>query len=232
VSKHFRLEVSSESAGVEVAAALPGGDPFIVTAPLGRGRMVLVSTDASLSSVDQATGEPWTAWPTWPSFLPVVREILAYAVSGQRAAWDQPVGTPLAPRGGELLSAVSGVAKVEVQRPDGSTAAAQIEQAIDGDTWSYDRTDQCGVYQVKVAGSETPQSFAVNVDTRESDLAKVDLQRLPEVLQVRSRPQSSGEQVAGDLVARAGWQQPLLATALGLVLMESLLAWQFGRGTR
>ena len=35
------LESYLRAPGVEVAAALPGGDPFIVSAPLGRGRTVL-----------------------------------------------------------------------------------------------------------------------------------------------------------------------------------------------
>ena len=119
VNRHFRLDVSSGRPGVEIAAALPGGDPFIVTAPLGRGRTVLVATDGSLSSVDPTSGEAWTTWPTWPSFLPLVRELLAYASGGQQTRWQQLVGTPLGGSIGESASRSAGSGELQMVRPDG-----------------------------------------------------------------------------------------------------------------
>ena len=49
------------------------------------GRLALLSRPT--------TGEPWTNWPTWPSFLPIVRELLSFATGGQHDRWQQLVGT-------------------------------------------------------------------------------------------------------------------------------------------
>ncbi|MEX2316092.1 MAG: VWA domain-containing protein [Pirellulales bacterium] len=244
VARHYRLESLPDRAGVEVAAALPGGDPFLVTAPLGRGRVVLVATDGSLASVEPASGEPWTAWPTWPSFLPMVREMLAFAVGGQSGARQQMVGTPLG-GSGVVEEGSSGVVQKEknysttpllhystisITRPDGGADAVGVENGQDGGQWSYNATDLSGVYTVRGASAAPPQPFAVNVETTESDLSKADPQHLPPDVLLRATPQAAASLAANDLLPRAGWQRSLLTAALALLLVESLLAWHFGRG--
>ena len=52
----------------------------------GRGRSLLVTT-----SVD----ERWGTWPLWPSFLPLVHEIVQFAVSGRWGERQRLVGEPL-----------------------------------------------------------------------------------------------------------------------------------------
>jgi hypothetical protein len=227
VARYFRLHLSDDRPDAEVAARLTSGDPFLITAPLGRGRVVLVATDGSLSSVDAATGEPWTAWPAWPSFLPLVREMLAYAVAGQREQWQLPVGAALASNDRDSAP-LSGV--VHITRPDGRTDSLQPESDSAGQRWSYDATDMSGIYSVRVTENAEPQPFAVNVDTRESDLAAIDRQQIPAEISVRTTPQEAAGPAGSDMFTKAGWQQPLLAGALALLLVESLMAWHFGRG--
>jgi hypothetical protein len=236
--------------GAEVAATLPNGDPFLITAPLGRGRTVLFASDCSLTSVDAVTGEPWTAWPTWPSFLPLIRETLAYAAGGQHDAQQQLVGTPFGSRGewsrGVVEERSSGVGKTigdssttpllhystdrQISRPDGSTDTVRVESGLDGGQWSYDATDLSGVYTVRGAVGVEPQLFAVNVDTIESDVTKVDPQQLPPEIAIRQTPQAADNLAADELLPRAGWQRALVTAALVLLFVESLLAWYFGRG--
>jgi hypothetical protein len=194
VGRHFRLELPSDRAGVEVAAALAGGDPFIVTAPLGRGRVVLVATDCSLASVDEVTGEPWTAWPTWPSFLPLVREMMAYAVGGERSGRQQAVGTAL---GGSRATSI-----LRVTRPDGRTDFLQVSDAMAGGEWNYADTDVSGIYSVRGDAAGEPRAFAVNVDTAESDLARIELGDLPEGLLVRSTPTDAADVGTRQIVTR------------------------------
>jgi hypothetical protein len=253
VAKYFRLDVSPSRAGVEVAAALPGGDPWIVTAPFGRGRVIVVATDGSLSSVDEATGEPWTAWPTWPSFLPLVRETLAYAVGGQRDARQQLVGSPLRARraagwsSGAVEQRRSGVeekssgeadystpplllhSSLTIDRPDRRTETIRV--AGERGDWSYVRADVSGIYSIRAAGESEPLLFAVNLNTAESELTRIDRQQLPPEMVVSSHPEAGGEPSAGEFSRRAGWQQSLLFAAFGLLFVESLMAWRFGRGT-
>jgi hypothetical protein len=228
IARYYRLTVLPDRAGAEVVAALAAGDPWIVAAPVGRGRVVVVATDGSLTSIDAETTEPWTAWPTWPSFLPLVREMLAYAVGGQRDVWQQPVGSPLSPRGRESQQVGE---SVDILRPDGRTAAVQVESGGDGGVWSYDGTDRSGIYSARAARESDRRLFAVNVDTRESDLAKIEPQQLPPEMFVSSRPDAGGEGVTGEFSSEQGWQQSLLFAAFGLLLVESLMAWHFGRGT-
>jgi hypothetical protein len=180
--------------------------------------MVLVATAGSLASIDPSSGEPWTAWPAWPSFLPIVREILAYAAGGQQGAWQTTVGSSLT----LPPSLEHGAGPLEITRPDGRTTSVLTDN------------DVSGIYTVRRAGFDDVSHFAVNVDTRESDLAQADTSDLPSELIIRGDARSldrSGNGVNDGFVPRAAWQRSLLWTALGLLLVELCLAWTFGRGT-
>ncbi len=172
----------------------------------GDRRVVLVATAGSLASVD-ASGEPWTTWPAWPSFLPIVREMLNYAAGGRDSVWQTTVGTPL-----PIPTATN---SLEITRPDGRTTS------VAGDT------DVSGIYAVRRNGVDGVTHFAVNVDTRESDLAQADVGKLPPQLVVsKTTDVATGSGGA----ASAAWQSPLLWSALALLLVEMCLAWLFGRG--
>lgn len=231
VSRYYRLDTSHSRPGAEIAATLPGGDPFIVTAPLGRGRIVLVSTDGSLSSVDPSSGEPWTTWPTWPSFLPVVRELLAYATGGQHDRWQQPVGTPLASRGVPAAGPAAPVpTALQITRPDGITAPVTLQTTPAGPEWPYNDTNISGIYSLHGLPTGQSQQFAVNVDTAESNLEKVDPQQLPSQLVVRNTWQNATNARAAEVESQSSWNQSLLWGVLAMLFVESFMAWQFGRG--
>jgi hypothetical protein len=106
----------------------------------------------------------------------------------------------------------------------------RVESGLDGGQWSYDATDLSGVYTVRGAVGVEPQLFAVNVDTIESDVTKVDPQQLPPEIAIRQTPQAADNLAADELLPRAGWQRALVTAALVLLFVESLLAWYFGRG--
>jgi hypothetical protein len=229
INRYFKLDISQKSPGTEIAARTTSGDPLIVTSPLEHGRVVLIGTDCSLSSVDSASREPWTSWPTWPSFLPIVREILAYATSGQHSKWQQPVGT-------QLVGSVAGVQpsnanqiKLHVVRPDGRVSPVSMQTTPSGEEWSYPDTDRSGIYSVRGLPGGHTQQFAVNVDTVESDLATVDARKLPPEIKV-------GGMLSGDAIGPSSpiqslpWARSVLWAVVALMFVESLMAWQFGRG--
>lgn len=234
VTQYFKLDITNNRSDVQVAAAMPSGDPFIVTAPLGRGRTVMIATDGSLSSVDTATGEPWTNWPTWPSFLPIVRELLAYATSGERQQWQQLVGTPLASRGvpapAQPNAANISPATLKIERPDGRAAPVSIQSSPTGIEWTYTDTDLSGIYTLRGLPNNESQWFAINVDTQESDLRQAERAQLPPELQSVDNMKYASDPDGSTGVSRAGWNGSLLWTALALLFVESFLAWQFGRG--
>lgn len=229
ITRYFKLQLPTDRANADVAAALPSGDPLIVAAPLGRGRIMLVATDGSLSSADPGTGEPWTTWPTWPSFLPIVRELMAYASSGRLELTQQPVGTTLS---GTLPQPSSGAndVKLQIVRPDGRTDSLSVDSTPEGLQWSYEKTDVSGIYTLRGAPANSMQQFAINVAASEGNLAKADPTSLPPELLIRDTWQNPHRASVAGLSPRSAWNLPLLWVALVLLFLESFLAWQFGRG--
>ncbi len=235
VNRYYRLDLSRSRPGTEVAIAMPGGDPFIVTAPVGRGRCVLVATDGSLSSVDRASGEPWTTWPTWPSFLPIVRELLAYASGSQRDSWQQLVGTPLSGSIGRGEASDPNGSELHIVRPDGRKAPVALRSMPTGWEWNYADTDVSGIYSLRgLPQGGLPrgrtQSFAVNVDTAEGDLAKIDAGQLPAAIEVRGTWLDEANGPSIKAMSESAWSQSILWVVVALLFAESLMAWQFGRG--
>jgi hypothetical protein len=232
VSRYYRLEIPQTMPDRQIALATSSGDPLIVTAPLGSGQIVLVATDASLDSVDAATGEPWTYWPTWPSFLPIVREVLAFATSGQQRAWQQLVGTPITYRAN--LSAANqndGTPSKQVLprivRPDGGTDYVSLQPAAM--EWVYPDTLLSGIYSLIGLSTDDSPRFAVNVDSTEGDLAKMDPRQFPAEVLVghgTQRPARDG----GLTKESSSLSAAVLWIALVLLFVEPFLAWVFGRG--
>ncbi len=213
VFSHVRLDVDRSLGGTRVAAAFGNGDPAIVVAPMGQGTSIIVATAASLASVDAETGRPWTAMPAWPSFLPLVQELVKYSTLRQAERVNSLVGAPL------TISAAPGV-DVTVVAPDGdeSTLTGNVPRP----TRQFHATDRRGLYVVR-HGRGNPQRFAVNLDTAESDLRRTNVASLPRGIEVRSRAESTEPSVA-----RSGrvWQAypALMGILLGLLLFESMLA--------
>jgi hypothetical protein len=85
VLKHFKLDLPKDSPAM-IVLAMANGDPLIVEQPMHRGRVVLVATSADAS---------WTAMPLWPSFVPLVQEIVAWCAGGQLQQQNIMVGEPL-----------------------------------------------------------------------------------------------------------------------------------------
>src|SRR4029077_2019199 len=64
-----------EDRGASVALRFASGDPAIVDAPYGRGRVILVTT-----SVDRE----WSTWAVWGhSLIPLMHETVNYAIAGR-----------------------------------------------------------------------------------------------------------------------------------------------------
>ncbi len=73
VFKYYKLALPADSSRPKTVLALANGDPLVVEQPIHRGRVVLVATSAEPS---------WTAMPLWPSFVPLVQEIVAWCAAG------------------------------------------------------------------------------------------------------------------------------------------------------
>jgi len=221
VAKYFRLEIPKDSKARPVVA-LADGDPLIVEQPVGRGRVVLVATSADAS---------WTEMPRWPSYVPLVHELLAYCLGGRQLQKNVTVGQALQ---GTVPAAAADM-PLRVQRPDGLRVPVDPSPVGRRRAWIYDHTTTSGFYAAQWGDAPQPrQLWAVNVDPVESDLTQLGVEELrretwpgvPLVHQTtwqREEPRPEGR--AG---GRGSLHLGLLYAALALVLAETWLAWRQG----
>lgn len=221
LDKYVTLTVPADSTA-RVALATASGDPLVVERPFGRGRVILVATSADTS---------WTAMPMWPSYVPVVQELLAYAIAGRAAQRGALVGQPL----GATVSASTVGASGTIETPDGRTEPLRLRAEGDATGWSFDDTMTGGIYTARF-GQSTGQGelYAVNVDTVESDLEKLSEEQLraevlPGVpLDYQTTWQAAADVSPSHLGRRAVLARALLYGVLVLLFVETFLAWRFG----
>jgi hypothetical protein len=216
ISKHFKLNVPKGSTA-KVALAAANGDPLIVTDTIRRGRVVLVATSADTS---------WTPMPVWASYVPLVHEILAWCVGGQSQQHNVTVGEPIE----ESAMAGAGEGPVSIERPDGQTRSVPLRTDGDYGGWSYDETYRSGIYTARVGRPPSRSwSFAVNVNTAESDLAPIAVEELPfGIFSYQPTWQATDARTAGPIARPGRLHVELLYAVLGLLFLESFLAWRFG----
>ncbi|MFQ5733114.1 MAG: BatA domain-containing protein, partial [Planctomycetaceae bacterium] len=101
------------------------GDPAVIEAALGRGRVVLVAT-----SLDAR----WTTWPATGSYLPIIHEILYFAVAGQWKERQHAVGDAIIRAFPAFSTAIP--RSVAVKLPDASIRAVSLSGS---DRWFVKR---------------------------------------------------------------------------------------------
>jgi hypothetical protein len=85
-----------------------------------------------------------------------------------------------------------------------------------------------GIYQVqRVGAGETVERFAVNVDTAEGRLDRYDAAQLPSQF-IRGLDEATNDEGIIAPYARTSFARWALAAVVGLLLLESSLAWHFG----
>jgi hypothetical protein len=222
VLKYFKLRIPQNSRAKTVLA-LANGDPLVVEQPVHRGRVVLVATSADPS---------WTYMPLCPSFVPLVEEIVAWCVGGQLEQHNLLVGEPLS----VAVAMSAAQAPATVQSPDGRSRTVQLRSSADDATLNYADTAQSGIYVARFgAPLNRTETFAVNVDTVESDLAQVD----PDELQNEVWPgipfvhQTSWQDFAAagpgsPIRSRSRLHVGLLYAVLALLFVETFLGWKMG----
>ncbi|RIK75446.1 MAG: hypothetical protein DCC68_21175 [Planctomycetota bacterium] len=231
IQRYVQLSVPEGSASEVVLRVAETGDPLVVAGRYGAGRVAVFATDGSLASVDPTTKEPWTYWPVWQSFLPVVQETLRFVAAGRDERLNALVGTPI---GGPLSNAAS-EPRIVVRVPNANHESL-LATVVDRDgqrRWEFGDTAWSGVYEIDAAATSAAETnatrIAVNVDPAESDLARAASDGLPEgmVATLESLAAPTEEEIVTQ--ARRDWHVPLLCGLLGLVGLESLCAWLLGR---
>ena len=215
-----------EQRGARVALRFRTGDPAILEAPSGRGRVVLITT-----SVDRE----WSTWAVWGhSLIPLMHETVNYLVGGRWKDRETLVGQPLQ----VYLGLKGGNLSASHQLPGGESKS--VQPSTDGRMLVTEPTNMSGFHKV-VLGPPANRTdwFAVNTDPLESDLAALRIDDLRNDLLpgIESAYLTEWEDssLAGGETTRAistgtGFSRMLLLAALALLLVEQLMAWNFNAG--
>src|SRR5690606_29838388 len=131
-----------------VALGFEGGAPAIVEQPFGKGQVILVATDGSLSSVDPVSKTPWTTMAAWPSFVPLVQEMLALTAGTALAAQNGLVGETL----DDEVRWVATRQSLTMKLPTGREEPIRISTDEQGSRWAFSDTYYSGPYQVEQTG--------------------------------------------------------------------------------
>jgi hypothetical protein len=221
IMKYYKLQAPKDSSA-RIVLATAGGDPLMVEERIGRGHVILFATSADAT---------WTAMPLWPSFLPLVQETVQFCLEGNAKLRNLEVGEPMAAPAPPALAD----ATATVQTPDGRTQPIQWRVQDGANIMEFGDTAQSGAYVVRFGqNADHKLIIAVNVDTRESDLAQIS----PDDLQTEVWPgatfprqtvwQNTDRPAVGALFARTDLQVKILYMVLGLLFLETFLAWRFG----
>ncbi|MBN1910086.1 MAG: BatA domain-containing protein [Pirellulales bacterium] len=250
IDKYVQLDVPADSTS-QVVLATPRGDPLIVERSFGRGRVVLVATSADTS---------WTPMPMWPSYVPIVQEMLAFAAGGRLARKNVLVGQPIDSVVPRSVAGTTG----RLTLPDGRTEPLPILAGDDLPRWQFTDTLQSGPYTARFGegkgvrhhlgeapsgpfrqmvpgtfslGDPEVQILAVNVDPAESNLAKLSQQELRDEIwpgvafDYQTTWHEPTAPEAVPVTRRGSLARGFLYLLLGLLLSETFLAWRFGHHT-
>ena len=227
VWRYFKTTLYDKTSA-RIALAFHNGDPAIVEEPILRGRTIVLTTAASPESVDRSTNPPtpWTAIAFWPSFPPLVQEMLGLAVGGRTSGRNLLVGDTVE---GSVPGAASGLT-LTIEGPDDESDRVPVKNDGERSRWVYDRAMWSGMYTARYGDPlDKAESFAVNVDTRESDLQRFD----PELLPSQFNQDFSLDADAASLPATKPMEyfRWFLGAVFVLLLAESFAAWYFGNAS-
>lgn len=208
LTKIYGYHRATTREGSLTLAALDDGSPIVIEGSAGRGKVLLITT-----TLDTA----WNDLPLTPMFLPLLRQMLEY-LGGRESAASYTIGqafTTPADKDGSLPAIDSPSAK----RIDDARRNSSGEQSLDA--------GEIGFYRLRYRDRD--EFVAVNLDTKESDLAKLNVDELiasvsPSADDVAARSAQSPVLTAEEREAKQRLWLPLLLTALLLFVSEAMIA--------
>lgn len=211
--RFYRTARFEPDSSASVPARFDDGAAAVAEKPLGNGRTFLV-----LSTFDLA----WTDFPIREVFVPFLYESVDYLAS--RGTMHER-GAGLYRLAGEAVRLPDDARHVLL--PSGEQVPVETSRS---GRKLFTQTRQPGLYRVQSAGGQ--QTFAVNLDTRESDFNRMDAEAFaaaminPVAASPEARETASQDRLARDaeVERRQGLWWILGFTLIALVLGETLLA--------
>jgi hypothetical protein len=125
-----------------------------------------------------------------------------------------------------------------ILRPDGQTQSARVVRDETFSRFTFENTSETGIYDVTFAHPVSRNElFAVNVDPRESNLAKFVQEELSDELltglefsYLTSWPGEESAPEATSSAEHGGLARWILYAILYLMFVEQMLAWDFHKG--
>ncbi len=139
-------------------------EPFLIEGVRGSGRVLIIN-----ASPDRA----WGDFPLSPAFLPLVQQIVRMSAA--------QVGRQMSYFVGDSIPASAALPRdqpLTIKMPDGTTSGAPAGEKAT----ILDRAEHAGFYEVLAGNEGALQSFAVNVDRRESVLRPIATEALEKIV--------------------------------------------------
>jgi hypothetical protein len=206
---HHRYVTLSTDTTARPIARFDNGDPFLLEAPLGKGRLFIATAGWHPADSQLALST---------KFVPLIDGLLRRAdgalTDTQYAVHDR-IGLPATQNPTDKLS---------IRGPDGR----QVELASSATT--FDGADQPGVYRLNYNGTETP--IAVNLPPDESRTNSLAVEELEQLGAVLAKPGVAPTEIAEqrrqlqivELENRQKLWRWLIVGVLGLLVLETALA--------
>lgn len=208
-----RIQIEAGGPRLDRIIATSTGDPILLVAEVGAGRIALWLTSADMA---------WTNFPAKPDYPPLMMNLTGYVAGDRNLGRNVLVGESL--RGSAPVGASE---RMELTLPDGKRQRVERDQDEGGSFWKLNNTAQPGVYEwVRGLMRDT---YCVNPDVSESDLRQAEGTSVAAAFGDRAifvdSPELTGFTGATD-VRELGWWLAvlLLLSATG----ESLLGRLFG----
>lgn len=222
ISRYVGMRIP-ETSSAEAVLSVGNGNPVLIEQSLGAGRCLIVTT---------ALDDRWGSWVLWPSFVPLIHEMVRFVAGGRPEQQALVVGDTWR----FWLPEDEPQPRLVVEGPSLANIAVKTILRSRGVQGEIGPLMLPGFYEMEyLTGNRPLNHLAVNVDATESLAAPADLEALNQLSeQVRvfsvetwhSRARATSESVNMEsLLARR-----LLTVVLCLLLIEPILARTFRVG--
>ena len=214
---------------------LDTGDPLLVLTRIGSGWSLLVATDPTESSrLSNNVERPWSLIASWLNAQPFFEGLWKAVVGGRLSDTNAEVGQWIQGK----LSNVTGMKALMLEIPGQPTKREKIASQPDGE-WSFGPTRKHGIYRLEPQYDLQPakkaqpeliydQVYAVNLDTRESDLGSLSPADLPAAWRANAADKSVAAAGSAKIASSALSEIILLGLVVLFLFLEIFLAWWIG----
>jgi len=209
-----RLEAEPEPSSFAVLSLAGSGAPILLEHSLGRGHVFQFTTSAE---------SDWNNMALTPVFPMLMQQIVTY-LTGREFERPQVVGDSLSLSYVEQPDANDAV----FDTPSGQTVTVPVREHRSQFVAMLENANEAGFYEARVSVQAPAMPVAVNVDTRESEVASLtaaDLGKNVEGLglTIAANETELAAAIEDARTGRSSWRQFMIA-ALVFLLVESLLA--------